>query len=217
MGVLIAIERWCTRSVRAVTRLTQRRAPVVVRHRALRVLLVLPVLGTLLLAFAGRTHAQGTAGEYEVKAAFLYNFGKFVEWPAEAFASPSTPLTLCVVGTDPFGEILDRTVSGKTINGRAIAARRLGKGDELRTCHILFISPSERQAIAEILAHVRGHAVLVVGETEGLAARGGMFNFVVESNRVRFEANPAAAERCGLRISSKLLALARVVQSQEDR
>jgi hypothetical protein len=168
-------------------------------------------------AAPGGNAPAGIASEYQVKAAFLYNFGKFVDWPADSFSSPSAAFTLCVVGADPFGEILDRTVQGKVINGHPVSALRLTRHDDLRVCHIVYISPSERKAIEEILDQLRGVSVLTVGETEGLTERGGMVNFVVEDNRVRFEANPLAAERSRLRISSKLLALARVVQTGEHR
>jgi len=167
--------------------------------------------GTVLLILAAMVgnasggHAQGIS-EYEVKAAFLYNFAKFVEWPDPA----SGPIRLCVVGDDPFGNNLEETVRGKTISGQPIEIKRLNRGDNPRSCQIAFISASERPLRA-VLDLLQGASTLTVGESPNFAKDGGMINFVLEDKRVHFEINPAAAQREGLRISSKLLNLARIV------
>jgi hypothetical protein len=165
-------------------------------------------LAALLVSVGGPAAAQPlVTGEYEVKAAFLYNFAKFIEWPEGAFRSPREPLTFCVFGEDAFGRELESTVDGKTVQGRQVVIRRPSQIPGLEACRILFISSSERPRFEQILASVGHHPVLTVGEEEGFARTGGIINFVVQSNRVRFEINQGAAERAGLKISSRLLEL----------
>jgi hypothetical protein len=147
--------------------------------------------------------------EYELKAAFLFNFVKFVEWPPEAFAGARSPLTICVYGQDPFGASLDGVVRGESLGERSLLVQRPETLDDLRDCHVLFVSRSERQRMPEVLARVEGAPVLTVGDTDGFLRAGGMINFVLEENKVRFLINQEAAERSGLRISSKLLRLAK--------
>jgi hypothetical protein len=147
--------------------------------------------------------------EYQLKAAFLYNFVKFVEWPPEAFAGERSPLTICVYGADPFGDTLDGVVRGETLGERSLLVQRPEALDDLRDCHVLFVSRSERQRMPEILSRVEGAPVLTVGDTDGFLRAGGMINFVLEENKVRFLINPEAAGRSSLRISSKLLRLAK--------
>jgi len=151
--------------------------------------------------------------EYQIKAAFLYNFAKFVEWP-DAFADPHAPIVLGIVGEDPFGSVLDKIVLGKTVNDRGLVIKRLKEGPDLRNCHILFVSSSERKHMPQILESLQGSSVLTVGETDRFAQSGGVINFILEENKVRFEINSETAARAGLKISSKLLALARIVANQ---
>jgi len=151
--------------------------------------------------------------EYEVKAAFLYNFAKFVEWPAEAFPDGNAPILVCIVGRDPFGDILNQTLLGKTVNGKPVIIQRGGITQDLRFCHIVFISSSERKRLAQIMQRLNGASVLTVSEIEGFAELGGIINFTLEGNKVRFEINVTSAERARLRISSKLLALAKAIWS----
>lgn len=153
------------------------------------------------------------APEYEVKAAFLYNFAKFVEWPPQAFAPSSAPLRICVLGHDPFGDTLSRIVQGKFISGRAIMNQRLQSIGEARSCHILFVSGSDPEALNKALQSTRDLPVLTVGESDDFLPLGGVINFVLEQDRVRFEINLRAAESHHLKLSSKLLAVARVVNS----
>jgi len=154
--------------------------------------------------------------EYQIKAAFLYNFAKFVEWPADTFADPHDPIVLGIVGEDPFGSVLDKIVLGKTVNGRGLMIKRLKPGPDLRKCHILFISSSEKKHLAPILESLQGSSVLTVGETDRFAQSGGVINFILEENKVRFEINSETAARARLKISSKLLALARIVANQPN-
>ncbi len=153
------------------------------------------------------------APEYEVKAAFLYNFAKFVEWPANAFAQSSAPLRICVLGQDPFGDTLNRIVQGKSISGRTIVNQRLQSPAEAHPCHILFISGSNLEALNKALQSTRDLPLLTVGESDVFLELGGVINFVLEQDRVRFEISLGAAESHRLKLSSKLLAVARAVKS----
>ncbi len=171
------------------------------------------VLGCLLsLCFlgplSGRVQAQSSS-EYQVKAAFLYNFAKFVDWPGDAFSGASAPLVIGVIGNDPFGGALDQAINGKNIGARRLTVRRLKWGQDLRSCHILFISSSERQRLPQIIQSLKGSNVLTVGDMGQFNQQGGMINFILESNKVRFEINSRGADQARLRISSKLLALAK--------
>jgi hypothetical protein len=147
--------------------------------------------------------------EYPLKAAFLFNFVKFVEWPADAFAGERSPIAICIFGTDPFGDTLDNVVRGETVAGRGLIVQRPESLADLRDCHVLFDSRSERPRLAEILPRVQGRPVLTVGDTDGFLKTGGVINFVLEENKVRFLIDPEAAERNRLKISSKLLRLAK--------
>jgi hypothetical protein len=166
------------------------------------------------LALAAGPLAAEADLEYPVKAAFLFNFTKFVDWPADAFAGEKSPLNLCVYGGDPFGKALDDLVANETVGGRPIAVRRVGRGADLKACHVLFLSRAERERQAEVLADLRGAPVLTVGETDRFLADGGLVNFFLEANRVRFAVDLGAVERSRLKISSKLLRLARVTPEE---
>jgi len=152
--------------------------------------------------------------EYEIKAGFLFNFTKFVEWPPEAFADPSVPIVLGIVGDSPVTELLTETAAGKTVNGRAVVVRRFKEGQDLRSCHILFVGSSEEKHVPQILERVKGSRVLTVSETSGFAQSGGMINFFVEGNRVRLEINLNAAARVRLKISARVIAVARLVAGE---
>lgn len=151
-------------------------------------------------------------GEYQVKAAFLYNFSKFVEWPAKAFPAPNSPIRFAVVGEDPFGAELDRALEGKVVGGRPLVLQRFGSATaDLRRCHIVFISSSEARRLPDLLELLRGAPVLTVSEMEPFVRAGGVIRLTEDDRHVRFEINVQAAEQEGLQISSKLLALATVV------
>lgn len=147
-----------------------------------------------------------TSDEYQVKAAFLYNFVKFVEWPAQAFADNRAPIIIGVVGNDPFGAKIDQMIVGKIAHGRPLLLKRFPNLRALTFCHIVFICSSERNNLRQALA-ATGPGVLTVGETEQFTQTGGIINFTIVNSKVRFEINHVAAEQAGLRISSKLLNL----------
>lgn len=151
-----------------------------------------------------------TPGEYQVKAAFIYNFSKFVEWPDRAFLAPADPMVIGVLGHDPFGSALD-LLEGKTVKGRNIAVRRIADIHNIGPCQILFISQSENGHLEEIMTEIKNTPILLIGDTEPFLQHGGMINFIAEESRVGFEINNSAARRAGLRISSQLLKLAKRV------
>jgi hypothetical protein len=150
--------------------------------------------------------------EYLIKAAYLYNFAMFIDWPSDAFSSEDSPIVIGILGTDPFGWALDRTVQDKTINHRPLIVERLQWSQELRHCHILFVSASDAPKFAEVAHRLAGSSVLIVGDTPEATSSGGTINFTVEDNKVQFEINVDAARRARLKISSKLLNLAKVVR-----
>lgn len=172
-------------------------------------LIVLSILILLLGAPCG--FAQESLSEYQIKAAYLFNFLKFVEYPEDAFADPIAPIVIGVVGENPFGNALPQVVIGKTVQGRDLVIREYRFGEDLRSAHVLFLSASERRRIPLILASLRGSSVLTVADTEGFLDAGGMIEFLSENGRVRFAINIEATSRGRLAVSSKLLSLARVV------
>ena len=172
-------------------------------------------LGILLVATALQAQPalsqDDTALEYRVKAAFLFNFTKFVEWPAGAFVNATTPLTICVLGNDPFGAVLDETVRDKQVNNRSLAVRRISQVAETRDCRILFISNSERQQLSDITRSIQGLPVLTVGEAPEFTDAHGMIRFLIVDGKVRFIVNRRATEQAQLALSSKLLSVAQDV------
>jgi hypothetical protein len=145
--------------------------------------------------------------EYEVKAAFLLNFTKFIEWPPSAFASPEAPLLICIAGDDPFGHALDQIVEGETVNGHSVAVERV-RADQQKTCQVVY-SGNNRSAATPPLAAV---GVLTVGEGDEFIQQGGIIGFVIENRHVRFAVNLKAAANAGLKVSSKLLSVAKSVE-----
>ncbi len=150
--------------------------------------------------------------EYQVKAAFLYNFAKFVEWPSEAFASPESPMVLVILGSNPFGDAL-KNLRGKTVNGRQLVVRMAESVEDVDPSHILYVGESEKGKLSHILKTAEKRNILTVGDSEGFAQRGGVINMLTEGSRVVIEVNPEAAQRARLTVSSKLLALARIVRA----
>jgi uncharacterized protein DUF4154 len=149
--------------------------------------------------------------EYQLKAAFLLNFARFVEWPSDAFASDKTSITFCVFRHDPFGSALDEVIRGKLVNSRAFLVKRTNELPELYSCQLVFVGVREAKLLPEILASLKGVSALVVGEVEDFAERGGAIEFFLENNKLRFAVNVDAIGRARLQASSKLLALARIV------
>jgi hypothetical protein len=156
----------------------------------------------------------GEAQEYAVKAAFLYNFAKFVEWPDEAKLAPTAPLSLCIVGPDPFGTALD-TLQGKTVRGHPLEVEQLWDPTRPTPCHLAFISAAEYRPLDQVLALPALRSTLTVGDTPDFATQGGVIGLLMVDNKVRFEVNLRAARVKGLRISSQLLRLARTVHNAE--
>ena len=172
------------------------------------------------VALAIPSFAQSTdtsdSSEYLIKAGFTYNFAKLMEWPASAFPQADSPIVIGVLGIDPFGGTLDDVLKGKTVNGRGFVVKHLKWGMDLKGCNILFVSTSEAAHLDEIFRLVKGQPILTIGEMSGFAQRGGIINFIVEDNKVRFEINADAAKQADINISSRLLALAIPMQPAAD-
>jgi hypothetical protein len=184
----------------------------------LRRLGILILVAAMTLNWAPSADAQtgdaSDSSEYLIKAGFIYNFAKFVEWPSTSFVQPDAPIVIGVLGTDPFGNVLDRIVADKKIGSRGFVVRRYKWSKDLkdlRECQILFVSSSEKAHTDEILEFVKWLPILTIGETPGFAERGGVIRFTVEDNRVRFEVSVDAAHNANLNISSRLLTLAKII------
>ena len=181
------------------------RHPVFMRGGAAR------VLSFTLLAFAAGWNASAQDSqptEYQIKAAFIFNFAKFVEWPKSTFPETNSPLVIGVVGEDPFHGVLEKTVRGKAVDDHPLVVKAFQTSAEATNCHILFISTSEKERLPQVLKDLSGSSVLTVGEMGGFNEAGGMIVFVLERTMIRFKINNAAATSAGLKISSKLLSLA---------
>jgi hypothetical protein len=159
---------------------------------------------------------ERVAGEYEIKAAFLYNFAQYIEWPKDAVPGAEDSFIIGILGQDPFGSALDDIARDKTIQGKRIVLRRFATVEDYTPCHILFIASSAVSEMPAVRRRVQDTHVLLAADTEGLAQRGVVINFFVESSKVRFEINTTAAERAGIKISSKLLRLARIVTDKPE-
>ncbi|HWX18719.1 MAG TPA: YfiR family protein [Candidatus Binatia bacterium] len=162
----------------------------------------------LLLAGGHGGAQESPPTEYQIKAAFLFNFAKFVEWPKTAFAGVTAPIVIGILGENPFHDDLARVTRNKTIDDHPLVIKELRSPGEAANCHILFISTSEKKRLPEILGSLRGASVLTVGEMDRFTEAGGMINFVLEGSKIRFQINKDAATSAGLKISSKLLSLA---------
>ena len=190
------------------------RSPTRPRPGAPALGLVSLLLGALVLPVAGRAAAQdgATPLEHQVKAAFLFNFARFVEWPPDAGRQANDEFVICVADDEAFAAAVDRVVGGKSLDGRVLRVRRLHVGDDIRSCKIVYLGSTDPARLDSLLKSARTTAVLTIGDAPGFTRRGGIINFILQDNRVRFEINPDAAERAGLRISSKLLQLATIVR-----
>jgi len=152
--------------------------------------------------------------EYQVKAVFLFNFSRFVEWPASAFTGPGDPFVVGVFGHDPFGADLDQVVKGETVNGRPLEVRRVRNAAEARECQILFIHQSENRRLTEVLSALDHRSTLTVSDVPGGAQRGVMIRLVTERGRVRMRIDVESARAAALVISSNLLRSAEIVQDK---
>jgi hypothetical protein len=174
--------------------------------------------GLLVCGIASAQSEPSEPSEYQVKAAFLFNFTKFVEWPEGSFEDPQAPIVVGIIGDDPFGDDLERIIAGQKVQGRGLVIRRERWGDDLRRCQVLFVSASEHEHSSRILGSVQSAGVLTVSDMEGFAEAGGVIEFVTQENRVRFIVNLDSATQSKLHLSAKLLALARVIgHSQVER
>lgn len=185
-------------------------------HVTLRQAFIGLVSTVAILHLATFTRAQ-SATEYQVKSAFLYNFARFVEWPPAPGGRSAGPIVICVVGADPFEGALDSIVKGKTANGRSMEVRHVKRAEDARSCQIAFVGASEKSHIPAFLAALKDTDVVTVGETEDFARGGGMINFVLEGDRVHLEVNIDAADRAKVKISSKLLSLAKIIRENPRR
>ncbi len=149
--------------------------------------------------------------EYAIKAAFIYNFTKFIKWPKSVFHGKSTPFAVCVVGEDPFGDSINSLLKVKS-QGRSFEIRRREKTEDLTGCHILFISSSETKSVRNILEAIRGSGALTIGDTPMFARSGVMINFYMSEGKIRLEINLEAITKEKIDISSKMLGLARIVE-----
>lgn len=164
-------------------------------------------------AAASPCAAQTTslATENQVKAAYLYKFGGYVEWPTQAFEKADSPFVIGVVAADSFAEVLEQTVAGRNLNGHPMSVQRLKRGEPFNGVHMVFISRTEANALQEALNNLKGQAVLTVTDSERGGHAGSMISFVLEDNKVRFDIAPAPAEQSKLKISARLLNVARKV------
>jgi len=180
------------------------------RRRALRFLWLLLMLGAF--CPAGTAWAQeGTSKEYQIKAAFLYNFVQFVKWPPGAFSSPDAPLCIGVLGDDPFNGALEETIRDESVDGHKLMVKHANNLDDLRDCQLIFVTRSEESRIGQILGATAPRPVLTVSEIEHFAEDGGDIAFYLSGGKVHFEINSAAARHAGLKLSSQLLAVGRIV------
>jgi hypothetical protein len=172
------------------------------------------ILICLLNPFAAYSQSASQASEspveYQVKAAFLLNFTKFIDWPPASFANPDSPITICILGKDPFGPVLDEIVQGETVNARKVTVQRIGQPAGPQTCHIVFVGEPDKD-ISKTLSDL-GRGVLTVGEGDRFLRDGGMVALVVDNRRVRFDINQRAATGAGLGLSARLLNVARAVE-----
>ena len=180
--------------------------------RLLRLLITMAILILPSLGLEAQAQDSAASSEYLIKAGFIYNFANLVQWPSNSFAQPTSPIVIGILGEDPFGTILDRVLEGKKVNGRAFLVKRLKSVLDLKECHIVFVSSSEMTHLVEAIHSVKGMPILTIGEIPGFAKRGGIINLILEDNKVHFEVNVEAAKEADLNISSRLLALARIIQ-----
>jgi hypothetical protein len=175
----------------------------------------LVILAGIFLQTNVRMDAEpASLSEYQVKALFLLNFSKYIDWPAEAFAQPDSPIIIGIIGQNNFGDDLVHAVAGKTVNDRKIVIRPLTSESDWAKCHILFISASEKRRVPDILVRLHGLPILTVGETDQFTQQGGVVNFTKRDGKVRLEIDLHAAQQARLQISSRLLNVADAVRGK---
>jgi hypothetical protein len=171
----------------------------------IRVATCLGIFGLATLSSADSTVAK----EYKVKAAFIYNFAKFVEWPAQKLADDGAPIVIGVLGPNPFGDELENALKGRQINGRPVVVRQFDNVEAAKAAHLLFVSLNDESKLRKAL---KEYGVLTVGQSESFARNGGIITFTFEDDKLRFEINIGAAEQAGLKISAQLQKLAKNVR-----
>jgi hypothetical protein len=180
--------------------------------KIVRVRSPIPFLLVLTMVFyAVNLIAQTTAKEYRIKAAFLFNFAHYVEWPPDTFKDANSPLTYCTVGEDPFEGVLDESVNSKSVGTHPLRVQHLKAPENFQGCQIVFIGANEKKRVTAILETLKQAPVLVVGESSHFVQQGGTVGFLSEENTVRFEVNLDAAQRARLNISATLLSVAKTV------
>jgi hypothetical protein len=171
----------------------------------------------LLCAHASAWAEVSATKEYQIKAAFLFNFAQFVEWPSGTFTDSDVPVRIGVLGDDPFGSSLDETIRGETVRGRKLVVERSPRLDELLDCQILFIGKSEKAKLSETLGRLSDATVLTVSDLDGFTSQGGVIRFYLQGNKIRFEINLDSAQKHGLKMSAQLLSLGKVLSAQGDQ
>lgn len=171
------------------------------------------VTTAMALAIAWGSGPGAPLEEYQVKAAFIFNFTRFVEWPAGTFSAPNEPLAVCILGQDPFVRTLEATVAGKMVDARPLVVRGIPSPKQANGCHVVFIGSNESKHVTAVLSGVAGPGVLTIGDSDIPGGTGAAITFLLEGGKVRFDINVDAAERAKLRISSRLLSLAHSVES----
>lgn len=182
-------------------------------RRARAALAVLAVVLLLVSSAATRAQAQEPSGEYALKAAFLYNFAKFVEWPAGTFADTTSPFMMCTLGHDPFGASLD-ALAGKMVRERALVIKRIRSGGAVTGCQLLYVGPSELAQATDLLRSLRNTPVLTVCDADSCAEAGIMLNMRTAENRVHLDMNLEAVQQTPLKVSSQLIKLTHIVKGQ---
>ncbi len=172
--------------------------------------------GLLIFILCMSTFGMGRAGaqskEYQLKAAFLYNFAQFVKWPSSSFAADNAPFYIGILGDDPFGGAIEKIIQGESIDNHKLVILRSRNVEDLKDCQLLFISKSEEDHVAKILFKLDARPILLVSEIDGFAQSGGVINLYLQGGKVRFGINPNAAQRRGLKVSSQLLSLGRIIE-----
>jgi hypothetical protein len=169
------------------------------------------VCGWLLLRGLDGSAQTALSPEYQIKAVFLFNFAQFVQWPPSAFSGAATPLVIGVLGDNPFGAYLDDTVRGEKVDDRSLVVEHYRTVDEIKACHVLFVSRSEAMRVEQILGRLKDRSILVVGDSDDFVQRGGTIRLAMIQNKIRLIVNVDAAKLANLTISSKLLRSAELV------
>lgn len=172
--------------------------------------------GVLFLGGLDVSAQSAPSKEYQIKALFLFNFAQFVDWPPTAFADSNTPLVIGILGENPFGTYLDETVGNEKVNNRPLEVQRYRQVAEIKACHVLFISRSETNHLAQILADLKDRSILIVGDVDDFVQRGGMIRLATAQNKIRLIINVEAAKAARLTLSSRLLRSAELVASPKD-